>query len=133
MKNDIYFAIGPKGWDLASDLDHIGGNSQDIINWVQELHEAGEMTDIFTGERMSTQECAEECIRSIRGEIVRVWIQRMSRETAYALMTAFAGMRFAKIALAEGVEIFPGELSAKWNDAHPDEEPVFTIMDDEQP
>lgn len=133
MKNDIYNALGVTGWDLASDLDHVGGNSQEIIDRVQGAYEAGEMTDIFTGKQMTVQECAEECIRSIRGEIKRAWIQRMSRGTASALMTAFAGMRFAKITLAEGVEIFPGELSAKWNDAHSDEEPVFTIAEDEQP
>lgn len=122
MKNDIYFAIGPKGWDLASVLDHIGGNSQDIIDRVQEMYEAGNMTDIFTGEQMSTQECAEECIRSIRGEIVRAWVQRMSRETVSALVSAVGGISHAKITLAEGVEVYLSELPSKWSDAHPEKE-----------
>lgn len=133
MKNDIYNALGVNGWELASTLDHIGGNSQDIIDQVQGLYEAGKMVDIFTGEQMSVEECVKDCVASLRGELVRVWVQRMSRETASALMTAFAGMCFAKITLDEGVEIFPGELSAKWNDMHSDEEPVFAIVEDEQP
>ena len=133
MKSDIYNALGVYGWELASDLDHIGGNSQDIISRAQELYENGQMVDFFTGKQMSVEECAKECIAGLRGELRRVWIKRMSRETASALMEAFAEMSFAKITLCKDVEIFPGELSAKWNDMHPDEEPVFTISEDEQP
>lgn len=133
MKNEIYNALGVNGWELANELDHIGGNSQDIIDRVQGLYENGQMLDFFTGNQMSVQECSKECIASLRGELVRVWIGRMSRETASALMTAFAGMRFAKITLTEGVELFPGELSAKWNEAHKNEEPVFAVSEDEHP
>ena len=133
MKHDIYNALGVHGWELASELDHIGGNSQDIIDRVQGMYENGQMTDIFTGAQMSVQECAEECVKSLRGELVRVWVGRMSRETVSALMTAFSGLRFAEITLSDGVELFPGELSAKWNDAHPGEDPVFAVSADEQP
>ena len=122
MKNDIYFAIGPKGWDLASVLDHIGGNSQEIVDRVQEMYDADEMTDIFTGKQMSTQECADECLRSIRGEIVRAWVRRMSRETVNALVSAFDGISHAKITLAEGVEVYLSEIPEKWSDAHPGKE-----------
>ena len=122
MKNDIFNALGVRGWDLASVLDHIGGSSQDIIDRVQGMYEAGEMTDIFTGEQMSVQECAEECIRSIRGEIVRAWIRRMPRETVNALVSAFDGVLYAKITLAEGVEVYLSEIPEKWSDAHPDKE-----------
>lgn len=133
MKNDIYNALGVCGWELANNLDHIGGNSGEVIDRVQAMYEAGQMVDIFTGNQMSVEECAEDCMRSLRGELRRVWIRRMSRETASALMEAFAEMPFAKITLSKDVEIFPGELSAKWNDMHPDEEPVFTISEDQQP
>ena len=133
MKNDIFGAIGVCGYELASALDHIGGNSQEIIDRVQAMYEAGQMVDIFTGEQMSVEACAQECISSLRRELVRVWISRMSRQAISALMESFAEMPFAKITLSKDVEIFPGELSAKWNDMHPDEEPVFTISEDEQP
>ena len=133
MKNDIYNALGVYGWELVNVLDHIGGNSQEIIDRVQAMYEAGQMVDIFTGEQMSVEACAQECISSLRRELVRVWISRMSRQAISALMEAFAEMPFAKITLSKDVEIFPGELSAKWNALHPDEEPVFTISEDEQP
>ena len=133
MKNEIYNALGVNGWELANELDHIGGNSQDIIGRVQGLHENGQMVDFFTGAQMSVQECAEDCVRSLRGELIRVWIGRMSRETVSALMTAFSGMPFARITLIKGVELSPAELSAKWNDMNQDEEPVFAVSEDEQP
>ena len=133
MKNEIYNALGVNGWELASELDHIGGNSQDIIDRVQSLYENGRMLDFFTGEKMSVQECAKECMVSLRGELVRVWIGRMSRDTASALMATFAGMLFAKITLSKSVELSPAELSAKWNEAHQNEEPVFAVSEDEQP
>ena len=48
MKNEIYNALGVNGWELANELDHIGGNSQDIIGRVQGLHENGQMVDFFS-------------------------------------------------------------------------------------
>ena len=133
MKNDIYNALGVCGRELASTLDHIGGSSQDIIDRVQGLYEAGKMVDIFTGEQMSIDECAKECMASLRGELVRVWVLGMARSTATSIMEAFANLPHAKIVLSKDVEIFSGELSAKWNDMHSDEEPVFAIVEDEQP
>lgn len=133
MENDIYNALGVNGWELASTLDHIGGSSQDIIDRIQGLYEDGKMVDIFTGEQMSVEECANECMASLRGELVRVWVLGMTRNTAASMMEAFANLPHAKIVLSKGVEIFPVELSAKWNDMHSDEEPVFVIVEDEQP
>lgn len=129
MKNDIYNALGVLGFELASNLDCVGGNSREIIDRVQEMYENGQIVDIFTGEQMSVDECAKECMASLRRELVRVWVLRMTRNTVASIMEAFANLPHAKIVLSEGVDIFPVELSAKWNDMHPDEEPVYLPMD----
>lgn len=131
MKNDIYNALGiHDGLVVANDLDCIGGNSQEIINRVQELYENGQMVDFFTGKQMSLEECAKDCISGLRGELIRVWINRMSRETVSALLSAFADMPSAKITLSNGVEVFACEIASKWNNAHKDESPVYLPMDE---
>ena len=131
MKNDIYNALGVHdGLVVANDLDRIGGNSQEIIDRVQAMYEAGQMVDLFTGKQMSIEECAKDCISGLRGELIRVWINRMSRETVSALLAAFAEMPHAKINLSKGVEVFVSEIAPKWNDAHRDEEPVYLPMDE---
>ena len=130
MKTDIYGAIGVLGYELASHLDYMGGNSQEIIDRVQAMYEAGQMVDLFTGKQMNIEECAKDCISGLRGELIRVWINRMSRETVSALLAAFAEMPDAKITLSKDVEVFACEIAPKWNDAHRDEEPVYLPMDE---
>lgn len=131
MKNDIYNALGVHdGLVVANDLDRIGGNSQEIIDRVQAMYENGEMVDFFTGKQMSLEECAKDCISGLRGELIRVWINRMARETVSALLAAFAEMPHAKITLSKGVEMFASEIAPKWNDAHRHEEPVYLPMDE---
>lgn len=131
MKNDIYNALGVHdGLVVANDLDSIGGNSQEIIDRVQAMYEAGQMVDLFTGKQMNIEECAKDCISGLRGELIRVWINRMSRETVSALLAAFAEMPDAKITLSKDVDVFACEIAPKWNDAHQDEEPVYLPMDE---
>ena len=131
MKNDIYNALGVHdGLVVANDLDRIGGNSQEIIDRVQAMYEAGQMVDLFTGKQMSIEECAKDCISGLRGELIRVWINRMSRETVSALLAALAEMPDAKITLSKDVDVFACEIAPKWNDAHRHEEPVYLPMDE---
>ena len=131
MKNDIYNALGVHdGLVVANDLDSIGGNSQEIINRVQELYENGQMVDFFTGKQMSLEECAKDCISGLRSELIRVWINRMSRETVSARLAAFAEMPDAKITLSKDVDVFACEIASKWNNAHKDEYPVYLPMDE---
>lgn len=131
MKNDIYNALGVHdGLVVANDLDSIGGNSQEIINRVQELYENGQMVDFFTGKQMSLEECAKDCISGLRSELIRVWINRMSRETVSALLAAFAETPDAKITLSKDVDVFACEIASKWNNAHKDEYPVYLPMDE---